>query len=43
MKTKLLLLAGFLGVTMVSCEEDTDVYYRFDESTFLTKQSLWEE
>src|SRR5690606_33450000 len=43
MKTKLLLLAGFLGVTMVSCEEDVDVYYRFDESTFLTKQSLWEE
>lgn len=43
MKIKLLLLAGFLGVTMVSCEEDVDVYYRFDESTFLTKQSLWEE
>src|SRR5690606_35432761 len=43
MKTKLLLLAGFLGVTMVSCEEDVDIYYRFDESTFFTKQSLWEE
>src|SRR5690554_4428925 len=43
MKTKLLLLTGFLGITLTSCDKEEAVFYRFDEPTFTAKQKQWEE
>lgn len=43
MKTKLLLLTGFLGITLTSCDKEEAVFYRFDEPAFTAKQKQWEE
>lgn len=43
MKTTVLFLITFLGITTISCDKEDEVFYHFDESKFIAKQKQWEQ